>query len=60
MADYHIIIFWSEEEDCYAADVSDLVHCLAFGDTPEEALRKVLVAKEAWLGVGQSPWGSHS
>jgi len=27
----------------------DLVHCSAFGDTPEEALRQVLIAKEAWL-----------
>ena len=49
MADYHIIIFWSDEDDCYVADVPDLAYCSAFGDTPEEALRQVLTAKEAWL-----------
>jgi predicted RNase H-like HicB family nuclease len=31
------------------ADVPDLKSCSAFGTTPEEALREVLVAKAAWL-----------
>ncbi len=49
MADYHINVFWSDEDGCYVADIPDLVHCSAFGDIPEEALRQVLIAKEAWL-----------
>jgi predicted RNase H-like HicB family nuclease len=49
MADYHINVFWSDEDDSYVADIPDLVFCSAFGDTPEEALRQVLIAKEAWL-----------
>ncbi len=49
MADYHINVFWSEEDGCYVADIPDLAFCSAFGDTPEEALRQVLQAKAAWL-----------
>ena len=49
MKDYHINIFYSEEDDGYIADVPDLKHCSAFGTTPEEALQEVMIAKEAWL-----------
>jgi predicted RNase H-like HicB family nuclease len=49
MSDYHINIFWSDDDGCYVADVPDLFPCSAFGDTPERALAEVLVAKEAWL-----------
>ena len=37
MKDYHVNLFWSDEDDCYVADVPDLFACSAFGDTPEEA-----------------------
>ncbi|MEX2099881.1 MAG: type II toxin-antitoxin system HicB family antitoxin [Acidimicrobiia bacterium] len=51
MKDYHINIFYSEEDEAYIADIPDLRHCSAFGDSPEEALREVLIAKEGWLHV---------
>ena len=57
MADYHINVFWSEEDGCHVADIPDLAFCSAFGATPEEALRQVLQAKAAWLGQGAR--GSH-
>ena len=47
--DYHINIFWSQEDQGYIADIPDLEFCSAFGDTPEEALREVQIAKELWL-----------
>jgi predicted RNase H-like HicB family nuclease len=47
--DYHINIFYSDEDGCYVADIPDLETCSAFGDTPEEALAEVEQAKEAWL-----------
>jgi predicted RNase H-like HicB family nuclease len=53
MKDYHINIFWSDEDECYVADIPDLEHCSAFGDTPEEALAEVLIAKGLWLEVAQ-------
>ena len=49
MKDYHINIFFSDEDGGYIADIPDLQHCSAFGDTPEQALSEALTAKEAWL-----------
>ncbi|MCK6620994.1 MAG: type II toxin-antitoxin system HicB family antitoxin [Calditrichaceae bacterium] len=49
MKDYHINVFYSDEDEGYIADIPDLEHCSAFGETPEEALREVLQAKKAWL-----------
>ncbi|HLC15818.1 MAG TPA: type II toxin-antitoxin system HicB family antitoxin [Thermodesulfovibrionia bacterium] len=49
MRDYHINIFYSEEDGGYIADIPDLKYCSAFGKTPEEALNEVLKAKEAWI-----------
>ncbi|MDD4903224.1 MAG: type II toxin-antitoxin system HicB family antitoxin [Candidatus Bipolaricaulis sp.] len=54
MKDYHINIFWSEEDGGYIADIPDLASCSAFGDTPEEALRQVEIAKEAWLAAARA------
>ena len=47
--DYHINVFFSAEDGGYVADVPDLRSCSAFGATPEEALKEVLAAKDAWL-----------
>jgi len=49
MSDYHINVFYSDEDQAYVADIPDLEFCSAFGSTPEEAVREVLVAKELWL-----------
>ncbi len=53
MKDYHINIFYSEDDECYVADIPDLRFCSAFGDTPEQALTEVQIAKEAWLDVAR-------
>jgi predicted RNase H-like HicB family nuclease len=47
--DYHINIFYSEEDGGYIADIPDLEACSAFGSTPDEALKQVELAKIAWL-----------
>lgn len=44
---YHI--FFSEEDGGYIADIPDLAHCSAFGESPEEALAQALIAKKVWL-----------
>ena len=49
MSDYHINIFYSQEDGEYIADIPDLKYCSASGATPEEALREVLIAKSLWL-----------
>lgn len=54
MKDYHINIFFSEEDGGYIADIPDLEACSAFGGTPEEALRQVEIAKDAWLKAARA------
>ena len=54
MKDYHINIFYSEEDGGYIADIPDLPDCSAFGNSPAEALAEVQLAKEAWLEAARS------
>ena len=54
MRDYHINIFFSEEDGGYIADIPDLAHCAAFGETPELALGEVLKAKAAWIEAARA------
>jgi predicted RNase H-like HicB family nuclease len=49
VSDYHINIFYSEEDAAYVADIPDLDACSALGATPEEALSEVEKAKRLWL-----------
>ena len=53
MSDYHINIFFSDEDSGYVADIPDLDSCSAFGKAPEEALAQVELAKEAWLAAAR-------
>ncbi len=54
MKDYHINIFYSDEDEGYIADVPDLSSCSAFGNSPEEALAEVKRAKEAWIEAAKA------
>jgi predicted RNase H-like HicB family nuclease len=54
MKDYHINIFYSEEDAGYIADIPDLECCSAFGNTPEVALSELEKAKAAWLDAAQA------
>jgi len=54
MKDYHINIFYSDEDGGYIADIPDLEACSAFGATAEEALKEVQIAKEAWIVAARS------
>lgn len=54
MKDYHINIFYSEEDAGYIADIPDLKACSAFGRSPTEALKQVEIAKKAWLEAARS------
>jgi predicted RNase H-like HicB family nuclease len=54
VSDYHINIFYSEEDGGYIADIPDLDACSAFGESPEIAFQKVQRAKRAWIEAGQA------
>lgn len=53
MSDYHINVFYSDEDNCWVADIPDLGTCSAFGATAEEALAEVEQAKQGWLAVAR-------
>jgi predicted RNase H-like HicB family nuclease len=53
MNHYAIIVFWSEEDKSWVADVPDLKSCSAFGDSPEEAVVEVRIAMDAWLAAAR-------
>jgi predicted RNase H-like HicB family nuclease len=53
MSDYHINVFYSDEDGAYVADIPDLEACSALGSTAEEALAEVERAKQAWLAAAR-------
>ena len=54
MKDYHINIFYSDDDGGYIADVPDLNACSAFGETAEAALAAVQEAKAAWIEAARA------
>ena len=54
MRDYHINIFYSDDDGGYIADIPDLEACSAFGDTPDEALQEVQKAKSLWIEAAKA------
>ena len=54
MTDYHINIFYSDEDRAYVADIPDLDACSAVGQTPQEALAELEKAKGAWIEAARA------
>ncbi len=46
---YEIILYWSEEDDAYIAEVPELPGCAADGATYREALGNVQTVIEEWI-----------
>ncbi len=51
MEHYEIIIYWSEEDSVYVAEVPELPGCMAHGDSHEAALVNVKEAMSLWIEV---------
>ncbi len=49
MSKYEIIIFWSDEDGSFIADVPELPGCMAHGDTYESALANAKEAIQNWI-----------
>ena len=49
MHKYEIIIYWSNEDVTFVAEVPELPGCMAHGDTQEAALRHVNDAMDLWI-----------
>ncbi len=49
MSRYEIIIYWSDEDEAFVAEVPELAGCMADGATYKEALESVEVVIEEWI-----------
>ena len=49
MSKYEIIIYWSEEDQAFIAEVPELAGCMADGATYQEALANAEIIIEEWL-----------
>ncbi len=49
MSKYEIIIYWSEEDKAFIAEVPELPGCAADGSTYQEALAHVEIVIQEWL-----------
>ena len=49
MSKYEIILYWSQEDDGYIAEVPELAGCMADGKTPVEAVKNAEVGIQEWL-----------
>ena len=49
MHKYEIIIYWSNEDATFVAEVPELPGCMAHGDTQEAALQHVNDAMDLWI-----------
>lgn len=49
MHKYEIILYWSEEDAAYIAEVPELAGCIADGPTAKEALHNVEQIIQEWL-----------
>jgi len=49
MSKYEIIIYWSEEDEAFIAEVPELPGCMADGNTYQEALSNAEVIIQEWI-----------
>ena len=49
MHKYEIIIFWSNEDEAFVAEVPELPGCMAHGSTQDEALANIRDAMDLWI-----------
>jgi predicted RNase H-like HicB family nuclease len=53
MIKYEVIIYWSEEDQAFVAEVPELPGCAAHGDTQESALNNALDAIHLWIDTAR-------
>jgi predicted RNase H-like HicB family nuclease len=53
MNKYEIIIYWSDEDNVFVAEVPELPGCAAHGGTQEHALRNAQDAIRLWIATAK-------
>lgn len=54
MPKYEVIIYWSEEDQAFIAEVPELPGCAADGQTYQEALTSAEVVIQEWLETARN------
>ena len=50
---YEVILYWSNEDQAFIAEVPELPGCIAHGDSQEAALRQVNGAVDLWIDTAR-------
>ncbi len=53
MYKYETLIYWSNEDDAFIAEVPELPGCMAHGGTPEDALKNAQDAIRLWIDTAR-------
>jgi predicted RNase H-like HicB family nuclease len=53
MNKYEVIIYWSEEDDAFVAEIPELPGCMAHGVSQEAALTSAQAAIQLWIDTAK-------
>lgn len=50
---YEIILYWSEEDESYIAEVPELPGCISDGSTYQDTLKNVEIVIQEWIETAE-------
>ena len=53
MYKYEVIVWWSEKDQAYLAEIPELPGCMCDGGTYEEALRNIQIIISEWVEIAK-------
>lgn len=54
MYNYEIILYWSNDDNCFLAEIPELSGCMADGKTRHEALKNAEIIIDEWIETAES------
>ena len=48
---YEVIVYWSNEDDCFISEMPELPGCMSDGKTYEEAITNIAQVAKMWIEV---------